>query len=80
MVLDPLAVARKVTQVFDTLGLRYSIGGSMASAFAGEPRMTLDVDIVADLQQHYLDPLIAQLGDEFHIDAEALGRAISAAL
>jgi hypothetical protein len=52
----------------------------MASAFAGEPRMTLDVDIVADLQQHHLDPLIAQLGDEFHIDAEALGRAISAAL
>jgi hypothetical protein len=51
MRLDPLAAARFVTEAFERLGVRYSIGGSMASTFAGEPRSTLNVDLVADLSE-----------------------------
>jgi hypothetical protein len=76
MALDPLAVARQVTHAFEQLALRYSIGGSIASAFAGEPRSTLDVDIVVEVQPHHIDTLIAQLGDEFYVDADAFARAI----
>jgi hypothetical protein len=46
---DPVAVALCVAQVFDACGLRYLVGGSLASSLSGEPRSTLDVDIVVAL-------------------------------
>ena len=76
MRLDPLAAARFVTEAFERLGVRYSIGGSMASTFAGEPRSTLDVDLVADLSEAQIDQFLQLLGDEFYVDANALHRAV----
>ena len=48
---DPIAVALLVADAFETLGLRYTVGGSLASSMSGEPRSTLDVDIVAAIQE-----------------------------
>jgi hypothetical protein len=76
MRLDPLAAARFVTEAFERLGVRYSIGGSMASTFAGEPRSTLDVDLVADLSEAQIDQFLQLLGDEFYVEANALHRAV----
>src|SRR5688572_13247854 len=76
MTLDPLAVAGKVIDALDRLGLRYSIGGSMASTFAGEPRSTLDVDIVVEISDGHVAPLISLLRPEFYVDAVALHRAV----
>jgi hypothetical protein len=47
---DPIAVALRVADLFETLGLRYTIGGSLASSLSGEPRSTLDVDMVVAMQ------------------------------
>ena len=76
MRLDPLAAAWHVTDALERLGVRYSIGGSMASTFAGEPRSTLDVDLAADLSEAQIDPFMQLLGDEFYVDANALHRAV----
>lgn len=46
---DPLAVALGVAEILETRGLRYLVGGSLASSMSGEPRSTLDVDIVVAL-------------------------------
>jgi hypothetical protein len=55
---DPLAVAIAVTGVLDGLGVANTIGGSIASSFAGEPRSTIDIDIVASIaDQHLLQKL-----------------------
>ena len=43
---DPVAVALSVAQILEACGLRYLVGGSLASSMSGEPRSTLDVDIV----------------------------------
>ena len=43
---DPVAVALSVGQILEACGLRYLVGGSLASSMSGEPRSTLDVDIV----------------------------------
>lgn len=67
--LDPLAIAGRVTAAFERLGVRYLLGGSLASTAMGEPRATLDVDLVADLSPATVMPWIEALGAEFAIDA-----------
>ena len=74
---DPLAVAQRVIEVFDRLGAAYSVGGSIASALAGEPRSTLDVDIVVDLTPTDAEALAASLQSEFYLDADRLHHAVA---
>lgn len=76
---DPASVALLVTGVLDDLGIAHTIGGSIASSFAGEPRSTVDVDIVAAIQLRHVDALVAALSPHFYIEGPALQRAISTA-
>ncbi len=39
----------RVCQIFDSLGIRYFVTGSMASIAYGEPRFTNDIDLVVTL-------------------------------
>ena len=45
---DPLEVAASITRSLEGLGVRYLIGGSLASSVHGEPRSTNDVDLLVD--------------------------------
>lgn len=56
--------------------MRYLVGGSLASAVSGEPRSTLDVDLVVELNEKDVEPLVAALGDRFHVDADSIRRAV----
>ncbi len=38
----------KAVKIFDRLGIRYHLTGGITSGLYGEPRMTQDIDIVAD--------------------------------
>ncbi len=73
---EPLQVALRVTQVLEELGVPYLIGGSLASAFYGEPRATMNADIVADIQQKNVEPFVNALTAEFYIDADSIRDAI----
>ena len=73
---DPVEVALEVAAAFERAGVPYLIGGGLASAIWGEPRTTMDVDLVADLDLDHVDPLVAALGDRFVVDAGAVRRAI----
>jgi hypothetical protein len=73
---DPLAVAFAVAAHLDRLGLAHTIGGSIASSFAGEPRSTVDIDFVVDLPEGRIDDLVGAVGSEFYVDADAVRRAI----
>ena len=73
---DPISVALLVADAFETLGLRYTVGGSLASSVSGEPRSTLDVDMVVAIQEADIPPLVAALGTEFYVSEEALRRAV----
>lgn len=72
----PLQVALSVARALDRCGVRYVVGGSLASSVSGEPRSTLDVDLVVAIGAADVDPLLAALGDDFHADAQALHRAV----
>jgi hypothetical protein len=42
------------------------VGGSIASSFSGEPRSTIDIDIVAALEEQHVAALVSRLGSEFY--------------
>jgi hypothetical protein len=69
-------VALRVTGVLDRLGVPHTIGGSIASSLAGEPRSTVDIDIVAAIEERHVGPLVTALTMEFYVDQQALARAV----
>jgi hypothetical protein len=73
---NPIAVALEVTRVLDDLGIAHTIGGSIASSFAGEPRSTIDIDVVVALTEAEIPALVTALLPEFYVEAEALRRAV----
>ena len=75
---DPIDTALAVGRRLDALGVPYTVGGSIASSFAGEPRATIDIDIAAAIDEAHVDALVSALSPEFYVDAEALRRAVRA--
>ncbi len=73
---DPLEALLRVVDVLDALSIRYAVGGSIASSVHGEPRMTADADLVADLRSEHVGPLVDRLADEFYVDQDAARSAV----
>jgi hypothetical protein len=74
--LDPLGVALRVAEALEGVGAEYLVGGSLASSIAGEPRSTLDIDLVVRLTEAQVDGFVDRLGDEFYADRASIRRAI----
>jgi hypothetical protein len=73
---DPVEIALLVARALESLDIPYLVGGSLASSISGEPRSTLDVDLVVAITDAEVDDLLRELGDEFHVDGQSLRRAI----
>ncbi len=73
---DSIRATLLVTDVFEKLGVRYAVGGSLSSSLHGVMRSTLDVDIVADMRLEHIQPLVAALSPEFYADDEMIRGAI----
>jgi hypothetical protein len=69
-------VALRVARALDELGIRYLVGGSVASSLLGEPRATNDIDILVDISEGQVARFAATLGPDFDVDEEALRDAI----
>jgi hypothetical protein len=65
---ERLGALARLAQALDALGLVYVVGGSLASARWGIPRLTNDVDVVIDLPPDRLEPLLDGLEDGFYVD------------
>jgi hypothetical protein len=73
---DPNLVVGKLVRVFDALGIAYVVGGSVASSLYGVPRLTRDVDLVADIRLAHADAIASALIDEFYVDADMIRDAV----
>jgi hypothetical protein len=73
---DIIGVTVEVARALDDCGIAYSVGGSLASGFSGQPRFTLDIDVVVALGPAHVDPLVARLGPGFYADGDAIARAV----
>lgn len=75
MVNDPVGVALDVARILESCGVRYLVGGSLASSLNGEPRTTLDVDIVVALEPVDAGRLAQAFAVDFDVDEHGLARA-----
>lgn len=74
---EPLAVTLLVVDALDALGVRYFVGGSLASAAQGIARATLDADVIADLRAEHVEPLTRGLGAQFYFDIGTIRHAVA---
>lgn len=73
---DILAATTPIVEVLEQLAVSYYIGGSVGSSVHGLPRLTIDVDLVADLRIEHVRPLVKLLEESYYIDADAVRDAI----
>jgi hypothetical protein len=73
---EALAVVMQVIATLEREGVRYVVGGSIASSIYGTPRATQDVDIIADLQEDHVTAFVAALRDDFYLDEPAVRDAV----
>ena len=76
MLSDPLLVVVRLARAFDDLGIRYLVGGSLASAIYGKPRATQDVNLVAEIAPADVEPLAGGLASEFYVNPAMIRDAI----
>jgi hypothetical protein len=74
--MDQSDLLRKVLDAFEAAGIEHLLVGSLASAVYGEPRLTLDIDVVAALTTEKLPRFFACFpAPEFYVSPEAAGEA-----
>jgi hypothetical protein len=73
---EPIEVTLVVVDALNKIGVRYLLGGSLASSLHGIPRATNDVDMVAELCHEHVEPLVEALSGEFYVDADMIREAI----
>src|SRR5881398_1925882 len=71
-----LAALARVVAALEMLGVDYLVGGSIASSVFGEPRQTVDADLLARLLGRHAEPLVQRLSKEFYADLPAIMNAI----
>jgi len=74
---ESIRLVLRVAEILETLAVDYLVGGSVASSILGEPRATLDVDLVADLQIFHVGLLLEAMTGEFYIDEMMVTEAIN---
>jgi len=62
-----------VIDTLEELGIAYMVVGGYAATFYGEPRMTLDVDIVIDMSAAHVQPFVEAFPESnYYLSEEAI--------
>ncbi len=75
--MEPDELLRYVIEALEGIDVPYALAGSIASIAYGEPRSTLDIDLVADLQHQDVARLKGRFpAPEFYLSEEAAAEAV----
>jgi hypothetical protein len=77
VLITEIDLAIDIGRHFENLRVRWHVGGSVASSILGVPRTTVDIDLVADLRQHHVKPLVAALLPTYYVDEDTVQWAVS---
>ena len=75
---DLLAALIPVVDALEALGVRYFVGGSVASSAHGVPRASIDADVVADLEAEHVVPLVRRLEATYYVDPDRVRASVGA--
>lgn len=73
---DVVEALAPVVEALEELGVRYRVGGSVASSALGVPRLTLDVDVACELALVHVTRFVARVGGRYYVDADMVSDAI----
>jgi hypothetical protein len=73
---DLIAALMPVVAALNRLGLRYYVGGSVASSFHGAARSTMDVDVICEFPPEKIADFVAEFGDDFYVSETAIRDAV----
>jgi hypothetical protein len=73
---DLVAALLPVIEALDGLGVRYYVGGSVASSVHGVPRASIDADVIAELGAEHVAPLAARLSALYYLDEGRMRDAV----
>ncbi|MEM7248918.1 MAG: hypothetical protein AAF533_26535 [Acidobacteriota bacterium] len=73
---EPIRALSLIVDALEQVGAPYALGGSVASSYFGEPRTTMDIDLLVELDAGGLNELLAVLGDEVYVPEEAARLAL----
>jgi hypothetical protein len=77
--MDPLSnTLREITSALNRVGIRYAIGGSLASSARSIWRTTLDVDLVAAIAPSQAEAFVQSLGKDWYADVDEVRNSIAA--
>ncbi len=72
----PTEFLMHVAGMLERLGIRYHVGGSVASSAHGMYRASADIDFVIDPTPEQLNALTAELDPEFYVSRTAVAEAL----
>lgn len=75
---DLLAALTPLARALKFLGVRYYVGGSLASSARGLPRTTIDVDVAAELKPEHVSPLVGALRADYFLSGARVAEAVDA--
>ncbi len=74
---DLIAALTPVARTFEALGVRYYLGGSVASSAHGVARASLDADVIAELEPSHVERLARQLAGAYYVPIDQMRTAAS---
>jgi hypothetical protein len=72
-----LDALRPVVAVLQRLGVKHYVGGSVASSMYGVARTTLDVDLIADLEESHVAEFARALSNSFYVSESMIRSAVA---
>jgi Nucleotidyl transferase AbiEii toxin, Type IV TA system len=75
--MEQYELLRRLTEALDRLGIPYLVTGSIATIAYGEPRFTIDIDVVIDLRPEQVDSFCAIFPEpEFYCPRDFAAEAV----
>ena len=75
--MEPSELLQHLVAKFDELGIDYLVTGSMATITFGEPRFTLDIDVVARIEPSQIDAICGVFpAPDFYVSRQAVSDAV----
>lgn len=78
MITDVIRLLLLVTRILDAQGIRYVVGGSLASSQHGELRATNDIDLMVELPRGKVRALVEAMKEHFDIWEDTVEAAVEA--
>lgn len=73
---EELEVLKIVTQRLNRANIPYMISGSIAANYYTVPRMTRDIDVVAELKQTDIDKFVCLFQSDFYVDKKMIEKEV----